>query len=230
MLRTPVKMVAAALAAGAVLTACGPVKLGAATLMTNGRISTSTLSAEVKNLNQNYLKYKGKVQLQYEVSQMPQEVLSWLIRFRVRDEMAARNGISVTPGQIDQAKNQITQQAQSTATGVPVPLPVLAVANGLPPDMLNDLAKYQAIENVLLNRLDGGKLPTNPTDQQAIGQQLSAYECRAAKSLDIRVNPQWGQLDYAQYSVIAKPSTLSADGSPSPSPSPSSSVQLTPHC
>ena len=230
MLRTPVKMVAAALAAGAVLTACGPVKLGAAAVMTNERISTSTLSAEVANLNQNYLKYKGKVQLQYEVSQMPQEVLSWLIRFRVRDEVAVRNGISVTHGQVDQAMEQIKAQSQSTTTGVAVPLPVLAVANGLPPDMLNDLARYQAIENVLLNRLDGGKLPTNPADQQAISQQLGAYQCRAAKSLDIRVNPQFGQLDYAQYSVIAKPSTLSADASPSPSPSPSSSVQLTPHC
>ena len=230
MLRTPVKMVAAALAAGAVLTACGQVKIGAATLMTNDRITTSTLSAEVANLNHNYLKYKGKVQLQYEVSQMPQEVLSWLIRFRVRDEVAARNGISVTPGQIDQAYEQINQSSKSTTTGVAVPLPVLAVANGLPPDMLNDLAKYQAIENVLLNRLDGGKLPTSPTDQQALGQQLSGYECRAAKSLDIRVNPQWGQLDYAQYSVIAKPSDLSAEASPSPSPSPSTPVQLTPHC
>jgi hypothetical protein len=224
-------MVAAALAAGAVLTACGgPVKLGAATLMNNDRISASTLSAEVANLNANYQKYKAQVQLQYEVSQMPQEVLSWLIRFRVRDEVAVRNGISVTHGQVDQAMEQIKAQSQSTTTGVPVPLPVLAVANGLPPDMLNDLARYQAIENVLLNRLDGGKLPTNPADQQAISQQLGAYQCRAAKSLDIRVNPQFGQLDYAQYSVIAKPSTLSADASPSPSPSPSSSVQLTPHC
>lgn len=231
MLRTPVKMVAAALAAGAVLTACGPVKLGAAALMNNDRISASTLSAEVANLNANYQKYKGQVQLQFEVSQMPQEVLSWLIRFRVGDEMAVRNGITVTPGQVDAEQQKLQQQAsQSATTGAAVPLNVLAVANGLPPDMIPDLARYQAIQNVLINRLDGGTIPTAPSDQQAIGRQLSKYECRAAKSLDIRVNPQWGQLDYAQYSVIAKPSTLSAEASPSPSPSPSSSVQLTPPC
>lgn len=231
MLRTPVKMVAAALAAGAVLTACGPVKLGAAALMSNDRISASTLSAEVANLNANYQKYKGQVQLQFEVSQMPQEVLSWLIRFRVGDEMAVRNGITVTPGQVDAEQQKLQQQAsQSTTTGAAAPLNALAVANGLPPDMIPDLARYQAIQNVLINRLDGGTIPTAPSDQQAIGRQLSTYECRAAKSLDIRVNPQWGQLDYAQYSVIAKPSTLSAEASPSPSPSPSSSVQLTPPC
>jgi hypothetical protein len=224
-------MVAAALAAGAVLTACGPVKLGAATLMTNGRISQSTLSAEVANLNHNYLKYKGKVQLQYEVSQMPQEVLSWLIRFQVGDQMAVRNGISVTPGQVDAEQQKLEQNAsQSATTGAAESLNELAVANGLPPDMIPDLARYQAIQNVLINRLDGGTIPTAPADQQAIGKQLSLYQCRAAKSLDIRVSPQWGQLDYAQISVIALPSTLSADASPSPSPSPSSSVQLTPHC
>lgn len=232
MLRTPVKMVAAALAAGAVLTACGgPVKLGAAAVMNNDRISASTLSAEVANLNANYQKYKSQVQLQYEVSQMPQEVLSWLIRFRVGDQMAARNGITVTPGQIDAEQQQLQQRAsQSTTTGAPVPLNALAVANGLPPDLIPDLARFQVIQNTLISRLDGGQVPTTTSGQQAIGQQLSKYQCRAAKSLDIRVNPQWGQLDYAQYSVIAKPSTLSAEASPSPSPSPSSSVQLTPPC
>ena len=35
----------------------------------------------------------------------------------------------------------------------------LAVANGLPPDMLPDLGRYQAIENTLVDRLDGGTLP-----------------------------------------------------------------------
>jgi hypothetical protein len=226
-------MVAAALAAGAVLTACGggQVKIGAATLMTNGRITASTLSAEVANLNANYQKDKSQIQLQYEVSQMPQQVLSWLIRFRVGDEMAARNGITVTPGQQQAEQQKLEQQAsQSTTTGAPVTLDTLAVENGLPPDMIPDLARYQVIQNTLINRLDGGTVPTTPSGQQAIGKQLSGYQCRAAKSLDIRVSPQWGQLDYAQISVIALPSTVAAGPGPSPSPSPTSSVQLTPHC
>lgn len=228
MLRTPVKMVAAALAAGVVLTACGPVKLGAAAVMNNDRISASALSAQVANLNKGYQKYKGKIQLQFEVSQMPQEVLSWLIRFRVRDEMAARNGISVTHGQVAAALKEITNSSRSTTTGAPVPLPALAVANGLPPDMLRDLARYQAIQTVLINRLDGGKVPGTQAGQQAITQQFTTFECRAAKSMNIRVNPQFGRLDYSQYSVIPAPSSVAATGSPSPSPS--SSVQLTPQC
>jgi hypothetical protein len=225
-------MVAAALAAGAVLTACGgPVKLGAATVMSNDRITASTLAAQVANLNKYYLKYQGKIQLQYEVSQMPQQVLSWLIRFQVGDEMAARNGITVTPGQQQAELQAINQNAKSsTTTGAPVPLAALAVENGLPPDLLGELARYQFIQTTLVNRLDGGKDPGTTSGRQAITNEFNGYQCRAAKSLDIRVNPQYGQLDYTQISVIAKPSTLSADPSPSPSPSPSSSVQLTPPC
>jgi len=227
-------MVAAALAAGAVLTACGgQVKLGAAALMSTDRISASTLSAQVANLSKNYQKYKGQIQLQYEVSQMPQQVLSWLIRFQVGDQMAARNGITVSPGQQQAELKQLNQSAQSsTTTGAPVPLPALAVANGLPPDLLGELARYQFIQTTLVNRIDGGKDPGTTSGREAITKEYNGYQCRAAKSLNIRVNPQYGQLDYAQISVIPLPSTLSADASPSPSPSPTSSVpvQLTPHC
>src|ERR1035437_7168203 len=107
------KTAAAALAAGAVLTACGPIKMGAAAVMTSQRISTSTLAAEVSNLNQGYLKYKGKITLQYPVSQLPQQVLGWLVRFRVRDQLAAARGIRVTPAQVQSALAAITSQAQS---------------------------------------------------------------------------------------------------------------------
>ena len=140
--------------------------------------------------------------------------------------MAARNGFSVTPGQIQLAHDEIKKAAVSQTTHKAVPLQVLAVANGLPPDMLYDLARYQAIQDVILNRLDGGTTPTTTT-----GTKFASFLCHAAKALDIRVNPQYGRLDYGGgISVIPAPSDLSASGGATPSPSPSSSVQLTPHC
>jgi hypothetical protein len=145
--------------------------------------------------------------------------------------MAARNGISVTPGQQQAELQAINKNAQSsTTTGAPVPLTALAVENGLPPDLLGELARYQFIQTTLVNRLDGGKDPGTTSGRQAITDEFNGYQCRAAKALNIRVSPQYGQLDYTQISVIPLPSTLSADASPSPSPSPSSSVQLTPQC
>jgi len=230
-LRASMKMVAAALAAGAVLTACGQVKIGAAAVLSSSpRISSSTLAAQVTNLNQGYLRYKGKVALQYPVSKMPQQVLGWLVKFRVRDELAAARGIRVTPAQVQRAMAQIRSQAQSSP-GAAVNLAQLAVANGLPPDQLTALARYQAIETVLVNRLDGGKLPKSNTALQALGSQFNKAECLAAKNLDIKINPQYGRLNYAQYSIIAAPTTLSAaGGSPAPAPSASASPQLRPAC
>ena len=230
-LRTSMKMAAAALAAGAVLTGCGPVRMGAAAVMTGQRISVSTLAAEVSNLNQGYLRYKGKISLQFPVSQMPQQVLGWLVRFRVRDQLAAARGIKLTPAQVQAAYAMIKSQAQASAPGTPVNLAELAVANGLPPDLLTALASYQAIESVLVNRLDGGILPKSSAAQQALGTQFARAECLTAKGLDIKINPQFGRLDYSEYSIVPAPTTLSAAGpSPSPAASPSATPQLTPAC
>jgi len=232
-LRTSMKMAAAALAAGAVLTACGSVKMGAAAVMTSQRISTSTLAAEVSNLNQGYQRYKGKISLQYPVSQMPQQVLGWLVRFRVRDQLAAVRGIRVTPAQVQSALAAIASQAQSSTPATKVHLGELAVANGLPPNLLTSLARYQAIQSDLVSRMDGGTLPKSAAALQALGTQFTKAECLAAKGLDITINPQFGRLDYSQYSIIPAPAVLSATGpSPSPSPaaSPSATPQLTPAC
>jgi hypothetical protein len=77
-------------------------------------------------------------------------------------------------------------------------------------------------------RLNGGTLPRSQARIQVLSVQFNHRECVAAKSLNIQVNPQYGQLDYATYSVIPAPSTLSAPTTPSPSPSPK--PQLTPAC
>ena len=115
------------------------------------------MTAEVSNLNQAYQADKAKIQLQFAASQMPQEVLSWLLRFQVREQMADRYGITVThdPGAGRAGVHFRAGQAErGHATRD------LAVANGVPPDQLNELGRYVAIQDAVLNRLDGGKLPT----------------------------------------------------------------------
>lgn len=226
--RTPIRLAAAVIAAGLAVAACGPVKMGAAAIVGNQRISATNLSAEVSNLNAGYQAYKAQIQLQYSVSEMPQQVLAWLVRFGVRDRLAQREGITVTPSEVQQALAAITaqiRQSGSTAT-----LAEIAVANGLPPDMINALGRYQAIETKLLNRLDGGKLPTAPTAQQALAARFDGSQCRAAKSLNIQINPQFGTLDYRNFAIVAAPTTLSK-AEPSAAPSPTASApQLSPPC
>ena len=229
MLRTPITLTAAALAAALTLSACGTVRLGAAAVTNTSRIPTATVTAEVSNLDAAYKANKAKVQLQFPVSQMPQEVLSWLLRFRVRDQMAERNHLTITRGQVQQALASAAAQAKQSG----VTLTQLAVANGVPPDQLPALGRYVAIQNQLLAQMDGGKLPTASSALQALGTKFDTSQCRAAKSLGIQVNPQFGELDYSQVSVIPAPNKLAAaagTASPSPSASATSSPQLTPAC
>jgi hypothetical protein len=226
-LRTSITLTAAALAGVLLLSACGSVKLGAAAVSNNQRISAATVTAEVNNLNQAYQADKAKIQLQFAKSEMPQEVLSWLLRFQVREQMANRYGITVTQTQVQDALNSISAQAKQSG----VTTRDLAVANGVPPDQLNELGRYVAIQDAVLNRLDGGKLPTANAALTTLSNKFDASQCVAAKSLAIQVNPQYGALDYRSIGVVAAPDKLSAlPGKPSPSPTGTAAPQLTPHC
>jgi len=207
-LRTWMKLAAAVGVCGMAVAACGTVQMGAAAITGNQRVSSSTLSAQVANLNAGYEQYRHQVQLQYPASQMPQQVLGWIVRFDVRNQLAQQEGITVTPTETEEALTAI--EASIRQSGEDAPLPAVAVANGLPPDMLNDLGQYQAIETKLLNRLDGGKLPTASSAQTALEDEFNKSQCLAAKSLDILINPQFGELNYSDFSVVAAPSKLSA--------------------
>jgi hypothetical protein len=225
--RSWMKLAAGVLAGGVAVAACGTVHMGAAAIVGSQRISSSNLSAEVANLNAGYRQYHRQIQLQYPASQMPQQVLAWLIRFQVRDRLATREGIAVTPTEVQQALAAIT--ASIKQSGNNATLPAVAVANGLPPDMVTDLAQYQAIETKLLNRLDGGRLPSGTAAQQALENSFNKSQCQAAKSLDIQVNPQFGELNYTDFSVVLTPTTLSKPQTSVPTPAASKPV-LTPPC
>ena len=217
MLRSTIAVTAVAIAATCGLAACGPVRMGSAAITGGQRISSTTLGDEVSNLEQAYQANKARIQLQFPLSEAPQEVLTWLLRFRIRDEVAVRNHVAVSKGESQRALTAIASQAQGGAAG----LRNLAVANGLPPDMLPDLGRYQAIENSLVDRLDGGVLPKSQTGLATLNAALNRQECLAAKSLSIQVNPRFGQMNYSQTdTVIPAATNLSAPVTPSPSPSP----------
>ena len=140
--RTSIFVIAAAAAATCALSACGPVRMGAAAISGGERITTTTLSDQVSNLEQAYQAGKG-IQLQFPQARAPQQVLSWLLRFQIRDELAARNHLVVTTGESQRALSLLARQTGRTGPA----FVQLAVANGLAPDMLPDLGRYEAIQN-----------------------------------------------------------------------------------
>ena len=209
MLRTPITVTAAA-AALALLTACGPVHMGAAATVGSSGIPASTLNSEVSSLNQALAAAHGRVRRQFPAARTAQVVLSWLVQLRVRDQLALRRHITVTRAEGQQALAAVEAQASQAGQGSKVPFAELAAAAGLPPDQLAAYGRYRAIGEKLVNQLDHHTLPSSQAGLQALNRELGMLQCRAAKSLDIQINPQFGQFSYTQLSVVPGGSALSA--------------------
>jgi hypothetical protein len=214
--RTPIRAATAAKAAiaaaavGGLVVGCAPVKMGAAATVGSQRISIGQLGSEVSVLSKAYKPYAGTIQL--TAAQMPKQVLAWLIRFQIREDLASNEHITVTRTQEEQALADIYAQAQQQAAeaGVNnVSLDELAVANGLPPDLLNELGRYQAIEIAYAEGKNGGKLPTAQNKVNAITSEFNKAECLTYKRVPVHVNPQFGTMNYTQDTVVAAPDTLS---------------------
>jgi len=219
---------AVALGAGLVVAGCSPVKMGSAAIVGDQRITQATLDNEVTSLSQAAKLYPGTVQLSPE--QEVQQTLTWLVRFKINDELARQAGITVTTAQAQQALAQIyaTAKASAQAQGISnVTLKLILVANGIPPNLASEVGRYQAIDEQFARQANGGSLPTSSAEQTATTDKLNQARCEAAKGLKIQINPQFGRLNYTQYAVVAAPSKVS--GSPGPAKSAPASG-LTPAC
>jgi hypothetical protein len=217
---------AVGLGACAVLAACSPVKMGAAAIAGNQRITVASLDTQVSNLQTAAAPYGSQVQL--TSAQMPSAVLSWLIRFAIEDQVTASAGISVTQAQVQQGVASINSQAASAAEqdGFSSAQAVL-LSTGISPQMMTALGQYQAQEIAYAEKVNGGKLPTTTAQDNTVTAALTKAQCTAAKSLNIQVNPQFGRMDYSQYAVVPAPNTLSQ---PAGTPSPASTTGLAPAC
>ena len=229
-LRRLVKVSAVVLGAGLVVTACSssPVKFGSAAIVGDQRITLATLDTEVNNLSQAVEQYKSTVPLSQE--QQTQQTLSWLIRFKVNEELARQAGITVSNAQADAALATIYAAAKANAEqqGIPNPsLDLILAANGIPPNLAHQVGRYQAINDEFAKQANGGQEPTSAAAQTATSAKLTKAQCQAAKALNIQVNPQFGQLDYNQLAIVAAPGTVFRTAGPAPTASASG---LTPAC
>jgi SurA N-terminal domain len=217
---------AVGLGACAVLAACSPVKVGSAAIVGSERITVSSLDTQVTNFNTAAAPYGSQVQL--TSTEVPAAVLSWLIRFEIEDQMAASAGISVTEAQVQQGIASVNSQAKQAASqnGLSSAQSVFLNA-GISPQMVPALGKYQAQEVAFAEQANGGKLPATTAENTAVTAALNKAQCTAAKSLNIQVNPQFGRLDYSQYTVVPVTDTLSR---PPGVPSPASTAGLAPAC
>jgi hypothetical protein len=212
---------AVATALAATVAGCGQTQLGAVALYSNQRISSAKLAAEVSNLNAGYVHYKSKVSIPYKPAAMPGKVLTWMLQFATTERAAAREGITVTQAQAQAQLRTEKQRARQAGDS----LIEVAVLNGLPPDMLPELGRWFAIQGQLASKVDNGVAPTTTAEQQALLLKLHHVQCLAAKSMNIKVNPQFGAYNYRKLAVVPATSGLSASqlagqahASPAPQP------------
>jgi hypothetical protein len=227
-LRRLVRASAVVLGVGLLVTACSPVKMGAAAITGSQRITIATLTTEVTNLNRAVQMYPSTIQL--SSTQQTQETLTWLVRFQINDELARQAGITVTPAQAQAALAEIYAAAKSSAEaqGVQnVTLNLILAANGIPPNLAPEVGQYQAIQNQFVRQVNGGTIPTTTAGQTLTTAKLQHAQCEAAKALAIKINPQFGQLNYTQYQVVSAPNPVAAPPGP---PKPTPTTGLTPAC
>jgi len=214
--------------AALVVTACSPVKLGSAAIVGNERITIATLDTEVTNLSQTVKLYPGTVQLSQ--AQKTQQTLTWLIRFKINDEVARQAGITVSTAEAQKALDEIysAAKANAQAQGIRnVTLNLILVANGIPPNLASEVGRYQAIDNKFAEQVNGGQEPTSTAAQSATTAKLNTARCRAAKALSVQVNPQFGRLDYTQVAVVPALAIVSRPAGPAKAVS---KAGLTPAC
>jgi hypothetical protein len=198
-----------------------PVKMGSAAIVGNERISIATLGTQVTNLNQAAKRYPGIVNL--TPVEETQATLTWLIRYEVTEQVARQAAITVSEAQAQAALAAAYASAKAAAEqqGLVNPsLDLILAASGIPPDTAAELGRYEAITAEYLKIANGGTTPTSSSAQTAAENKLNQAQCQAAKSLNIAVNPQFGQLDYSQFQVVSVPNPVARPAGPTTSPSP----------
>ena len=221
-------MSGAVLGVGLVATGCSPVKFGAAATVGSHRITLAALNDEVTNLSRNVQLYHNPSSL--TAAQQTQDTLTWLIRFQINEQLARAQGITISTAQAQTALAQIDAEAKSELASEGVSnasLDFILSYIGIPSNLASEVGRYQAIDTQYIKQVNGGKVPTATAAQTATTAKLTRAQCLAAKSLQIKVNPQFGQLNYTQYEVVSVPATVARAEGPAKA---ASTAGLTPAC
>ncbi|GAA3126352.1 SurA N-terminal domain-containing protein [Planomonospora alba] len=172
------RVILAAVAAGAALTACSPAQAGAVAIVGGERISAGELDAGVKEFEAARARTGGDTSgLRGSV---PQAVLSNLISIEQVGQLSERNGVTVTESEIDGFLAQYRSQAGQQVTDEQI-----AVSVGAPPSKLRDLVRITLAEQKLLQRFGAGQ---DDASRQAASQKLA----KEAETIKIVRNPRYG--------------------------------------
>jgi hypothetical protein len=218
------KIAMGALLAGAALTACGPVKTGAAAVVGGDRITIAKLDGAVRQWARELPKYPAAQQIvqqsqaqgqgrqiPFDPSSPQRSALYQLVDMRVWDEVARRDGVRVAQGEVD----AFVAQNGGTPT-----LDANVLAQGLPTRYDRDYARVVLLRQTLLKKYGvSADQPADPQAQQAGLQRLFASYAGAGHRLKVSINPRYGSFDFRQMALRPVCPGLSSPDSGTPSSS-----------
>ncbi|MFI0351489.1 hypothetical protein [Actinomadura sp. 9N407] len=211
-----IKAAAAALVAAVALAGCGggPLKMGAAALVGDDRIAVSTLDTAVTDWQRefradpvaNQLRSDPRMQDQRNGSEPLTEsdlrdALDMLVYFRIGDEVARRNGVTVSQGQIDQIVAALEQRGGADS---------LVRSRGLPARHARDLAKVIGVETLVAQKYGASPDPRAAEQNAGAQRQTARQFVETAEGMKIRVNPRFGSFEPAKIAITPVKYTLSA--------------------
>ncbi|MFG2005626.1 SurA N-terminal domain-containing protein [Spirillospora sp. NPDC048911] len=206
---------AGAVLAGA-LAGCGgdPVKVGAAAVVGDDRITTARLDQAVLDCRRQFkndqVANQVRAALESQRQQQPtsgepadcsaRSALDTMVNFRVAAAAAETAGVSVTESQVDRTIGLMSQQA---------PAESIVVALGMPKEFTRDVARMNAAQSLILQKLGADASEQSPATLQAQQQAVALFR-QAADKLDIQVNPRFGSFDGNRLTVSPITTRLSA--------------------
>ncbi|WP_248961676.1 SurA N-terminal domain-containing protein [Sphaerisporangium perillae] len=178
-----VRVLLATVAAGVALTACSsPVQVGTAATVGGDRISSGQLNTEVREY-QAALKQAKISEAALKMPSIPRAVLLQLITFRQFEQLAQRNGLTVTEGDVDKF---ITEQGGIEKIGP------ASLGQGVPPSETRRWIRAAVIYQKSLERFGA-----NLADQNSV-QAAQAKLFGQMDTIPIKVSHRYGTWDSQQ--------------------------------
>ncbi|MFP3962920.1 hypothetical protein SMC26_11420 [Actinomadura fulvescens] len=208
-------VLAGAVLAGAVA-GCGdePIKMGAAAVVGDDRITTAKVDRAVldceKQFKADQVANQVRTALENQRQQQPtsgepadcsaRSAIDTMLNIEVAAAAAKAAGVSVSESQVDRMIGLMSQQA---------PAESIVVALGMPKQFTRDVARMNATQGLILQRLGADGNAQSPATLQAQQQALALFRQTAGK-LDIKINPRFGSFDANRMTVTPITTRLSA--------------------
>jgi hypothetical protein len=168
-----------ALLAGGLLTACNPDQVGSAAIVDGKSISSDSL----QHATRDYLKAVGNT----DDTQAQRRILERMVFSLVVRRAAKDLGVGVSTGTVARQRDQVVKSVGSKV-GVVRALAQQQTPTAIAPSQLDSWVRDRLLTNKILATVDPGGDPTSAVAQS----KASAAIVKAARSMDITMNPRYG--------------------------------------